>query len=253
MGLERERIERTKRKCTRREGGRANYVASKPTGLRAKIKRSRARGVELERPVYGRQSTLLLAVKKPRDETSDGERRCVLMIPGDRHARVTQCGVTARPVKALSREAQLVTPGGGRVGDEVVRIKLERLVQKRERGLGVAGHVRGDVGERAQIKPIGVEVLDPLPQFPLDLRFLHAGLDDTDDALSDLILEIENVFESAIVSVGPEKFSGFCFRKSRRDPNAPRGPEHAAFQNVACAKRASGRANVRGVALVVRP
>src|SRR5436309_320024 len=117
---------------------------------------------------------------------------------------MAQGGVALRLVEALSSETELMAPGGERMDGKIVRIELERLLQQGERLVGVARHMSGYIRQRVQIKLIGVEILSLLLTNSLDFRFLHARLNNAGDARGDLILEIENIFDRTVVSVGPE-------------------------------------------------
>ena len=98
-------------------------------------------------------------------------------------------------MQAGTAEAKVATPRHECVRGGVGRIAFKRLLQERKRGGGVAGRVRVYVRQGAQQEIIGVEVFGTLSLGAFDLGLADAGLDRSDHADGNVILERENVFE----------------------------------------------------------
>ena len=102
------------------------------------------------------------------------------------------------------------------MGGGVVRVQLERVLQKPRGDPGVRRHHRRHVRQSAQIEVVGVEVFGTLSPGAFDLRLPQARLDDADHFFGDLILQVENVLQRAVESVGPEMRPGFGFDQLAR-------------------------------------
>jgi hypothetical protein len=63
-----------------------------------------------------------------------------------------------------------------------------------------------------EIEIVGAEAVGPLAPRAFDLRTSKIRLDDADDGLRDLVLQIEDVFQRAVVSIGPEN----CIKERKR-------------------------------------
>ena len=119
-----------------------------------------------------------------------------------------------------ARVANLVAPGDQSVGGSVVRVQLERVFQKSLGDLGVRRDHRHHVRQSAQIEVIGVEVFGTLSLGAFNLRPLQARLNDADHFFGDLILQVENLLQFSVVSVGPKVRTGFGFEQLGGDAHA---------------------------------
>src|ERR1700731_2610065 len=97
----------------------------------------------------------------------------------------------------------------------------------------------------------------PLPELGgiLALRALNLGSDDTrrdgaDKAAGDLVLNRKDVFERAVVALGPEMMAARRVDKLRCDAHARASLSHAAFEHVAHAEIAADFAHVCRFAFV---
>jgi hypothetical protein len=66
----------------------------------------------------------------------------------------------------------------------------------------------------------------------------------------DLVLEVENVLERAVVFLGPEMRTALGFEELRRDADAVAGPPHSALDYIAHAELAPDLTDVDRLALV---
>src|SRR5262249_1742892 len=130
----------------------------------------------------------------------------------------------------------IVTEREGRVRGGVVGIELEGPLEIRDREGDVIGHRGVRVGEGAEIEVVGAEILGALPPGALDLGAANARLDDPDDRRGDLVLEVEDVFHDAVVSVGPDMLAGLRIDELTGDAHAIAALAHAAFEDVADAE-----------------
>ncbi len=180
----------------------------------------------------------------------DRERRRVVGRARDHEAGVPECGGSLGFVETKLREENLVAMGEPRMGGGVVRVQLERVLQNPRGDPGVGGRHRGHVRQRAQIEVIGVEIVGMLSPGAFDLRALQAGLDDADDLVGDLVLQVENVFQRAVVAVGPQMRPGRGLDQLRRDAHPVARLAHASFQDIAHAELTPDLSHIDGSALV---
>ena len=75
-------------------------------------------------------------------------------------------------------------------------------------------------------------------------------LDRRDDALGDVVLHGEQVFQHAVVAVGPDVLAGLGLDQLAGDAQAPVGHAHAALEHVAHAEIARDGAHVGRLVLV---
>ena len=94
-------------------------------------------------------------------------------------------------------------------------------------------------GKPAQVVVIGGQIFGGFAVGPLDLLNFQLGGDGTHDALSDVVLKIEQIFEGALKTARPEMCSGFRVDKLTRDANPVARLAHAAFEDVAHTKFAA--------------
>ena len=95
--------------------------------------------------------------------------------------------------------------------ERVVRVVLQRFD---EQGVCLRVLPRGllvDLGQGLQIGVVGGDAARPLPARSLDLRCLDLGRDEQRDVLGDAILEVEDVADRAVETLGPEVGPGRPF------------------------------------------
>src|SRR5262249_18514129 len=109
---------------------------------------------------------------------------------------------------------------------------------------------RMKVGLPAQVIVISVEAPGRLALGALDLRLLQLRRNRADHASGHLILELENVLQRAVETVGPEMTAGGGIDELRRDSHAVCRLAHAALEHVADAELATDLLDVYGMALV---
>ena len=101
-------------------------------------------------------------------------------------------------------EHLLAAPGRVGVRNGIVGIDGERLLQQRQGQLRLVKRLRVHIRKRAQIEVIGIETVRSLAARPLDLRLLQLRSNGADDAGGHLILQVEDVLDSAIETIRPE-------------------------------------------------
>jgi hypothetical protein len=149
---------------------------------------------------------------------------------------VAKRGALVGLVKTAARETNLVAHAKPSVGDGVVRVERERIVQKPRRNLRVGGHRSHDVRHRAQTEIVGAEVIGVLAPRALDFGFPQARLDDADHLVGDLILEVEHIRDRPVEPVGPQMRARLGLDQLPRDAQAIAGLAHAALQDITHAK-----------------
>jgi hypothetical protein len=138
------------------------------------------------------------------------------------------------------------------MGGSVVGVQFERASHKLSANRRVANGNRGQVWESSQIKVIGVEAFRALSPRTIDLQLAQAWLDDADHFVSNLILQLEDIFQPAVEFLGPKMRPGFGLEGLRRDAQARACFAHAALQEVPHAKLAPDLAHVDGLSLRVQ-
>ncbi len=141
-------------------------------------------------------------------EARRGECRRVVSAGLERGPRMLKPSGLVSLMQAAPQIALLIAPGCCGMRRGVVRLKRERLVKQWERLLGIAWHRYLSMGQGAQIQVVGVQIFRALTLGTLDLGLAQAWLDCADYAEGDLILELENVAERAIVALGPDMATG---------------------------------------------
>src|SRR6266536_1192603 len=109
---------------------------------------------------------------------------------------------------------------------------------------------RVNAGLPAQIIVVSVEAPGGLALGALDLRLFEPGRDRADDALGHLVLELENVLERAVETVGPQMRPVCRIDELRRDAHPVGRLAHAAFEHVTDAELATDLLYVYGMTLV---
>src|SRR5262249_8833903 len=105
--------------------------------------------------------------------------------------------------------------------------------------------------------PMGPHQAFPGPEFtsvlrlcPQNFRRHDSRCDCAGDLMWHFVLDGENMFESAVVTIGPDVVSIGCVDQLRSDADAIPGFSDAAFKHIADAKFASYLANVDRFGLV---
>src|SRR5207237_5707036 len=105
-------------------------------------------------------------------------------------------------------------------------------------------------GQTAQIERIGVETFGRLALGTLDLGFFHRWRDRPDNALSHLVLQIEDVAEPTIKPFCPKMCPSGGIDELSRDAHSVCRLANAPFQHVAHSKLAPDLLHVDGAPLV---
>src|SRR6516164_6526499 len=107
-----------------------------------------------------------------------------------------------------------------------------------------------NAGLPAQVIVVRIEAPGGLALGALDFRLLELRRDRADHALRHLVLELENVLERAVETVGPQMRPACRIDELRRDAHAVRRLAHAAFEHVPDAELATHLLYVYGMTLV---
>ena len=130
------------------------------------------------------------------------------------------------------------------------RIELQRLFEVTHADRGVFRHHRGRMRQGAQIEVVGVKAVGPLTLGALNLGAAEIWLDDSDDAMRDLVLQIAHVLDRAVVPIRPQVRARLGFEQLRRDTQARSRFANAALQHVTHAQFAPDLPDVDRLALV---
>src|SRR5262245_31928694 len=249
MPFEARRIEGAQSERPVRIVFRQGRIASARVNVRTPVERGGAGAVQRERAGDGTRRRLEIP-----GEVKDGERRegecCGVVGPqSQRQSRVAHARRSAGVVEA-GAIVDLVTQGHRRVRRCVVGIELERLFEIPDRDGDALGHRRVRMGQRAEIEVVRAQIVRPLPASALDLGAANARLDDPDDGLRDPVLELEDVFQYAVISVGPEMGTGVRLDELFGDAQAIAALAHAPLEHVANAELAPDLLDVDDLALV---
>ena len=121
---------------------------------------------------------------------------------------------------------------------------LSASVEEANGLLAVGLAVRREMRQGAERQVVGGEAFRPLAAGKRDLGHVDRGADGAGDPLGDVILEVEEVVDDAVVAVGPEMRAGNGVDELRRDADAVAGLAHAPFEHVAHAEGAGDLADV---------
>src|SRR6478672_5902941 len=144
-----------------------------------------------------------------------------------------------------------VAISGTGVGGGKIWIEFDRAVEQAQRlvvRLPVTKLIKP--GQTAQIEGIGVETRGRLALGALDLGFFHRRRDRPDNALSHLVLQIEDVAETAIKPISPKMCSSSGIDQLSRDAHSVCRLANAAFQHVAHPKLTPDLLHIDGAPLV---
>src|ERR1041385_5654971 len=93
-----------------------------------------------------------------------------------------------------------------------------------------------NTGHAAQIVVVGVEALGRLVLGALDLRLFQLRRDRANDICRHLVLQIENIFECAVETIGPQMSATGGVDELTRYANAAGCFTHTALQKIAHAQ-----------------
>src|SRR5918993_2070091 len=102
-----------------------------------------------------------------------------------------------------AQETLLVAPCRMRLGRRIIRLSIQCRKQKTQRLFAVLWRIGIGVWQGTKVKIIGIEAVWALATCPVDLSAAEAGLDGSNHACSNLVLEIENALHAAIEAIGP--------------------------------------------------
>ena len=114
----------------------------------------------------------------------------------------------------------------------------------------VLAPVRPEMRQRPERQVVGGEAFRPLAAGERDLGRADRRAHGAGDPLGDLVLEVEEVVDDAVVAVGPEMGAGHGVDQLRRDAHAVARLAQAPFEHVADAEGARHLAHVHRLALV---
>ena len=106
------------------------------------------------------------------------------------------------------------------------------------------------MGQSPEIEIVGVEAVRPLALRALDLGPAEFGSMMPTMSGGDLVLQVEDVLERAVESVGPEMRAGLGFDQLAGDARRVAGLAHAALEHIAHAEFAPDLLDVDRLALV---
>ncbi len=102
------------------------------------------------------------------------------------------------------------------MGGSIVGVDSQRLIKVTDGDPALLGRLRRREGEGSKEEVVRIEAFRALPPRSFDLRSLNAGLDDRHHPICNLVLQVEDVLERAIKTVGPQVGAGFGLDKLQR-------------------------------------
>ena len=111
------------------------------------------------------------------DEGADAQRLRVVRADAQRDAGMVQRGGPVLGMKSTAKEALLMAPGGMGVGDGVIRVQPQGLLEEAQGLVGVGRRVRESMRQRPQVEIVGVEAVGPLAARPFYFGAPQGGLE----------------------------------------------------------------------------
>ena len=102
----------------------------------------------------------------------------------------------------------------------------------------------------AEVVVVGFQALCRLAPGTLDLGLLHFRCDRTDDARGDLVLQIEDLRQRSVETIGPQVGTRRGIDELAGDAQAVARPAHASLDHIADTQLAPDLLHVHGPALV---
>ena len=119
-----------------------------------------------------------------------------------------------------------------------------------ERGDVAGGIAAVEVGQGAEEVVVGRRIVGPAAARAVDLGFSDLRLDEADDGLGDAVLELEDLAELAVKTLGPLMGTGLGVDELDGDPHAAAGKTDAAFEEIADAELIGDLAGIYRAVLV---
>ncbi len=136
------------------------------------------------------------------------------------------------------------------VGRGEARIERDRALQQRAALGDVIAAVTRDQLTATQIPIVRLDVVGASARHPPALLGRQRDLERGDDLTRDLVLDLEDVGQLAVVALGPDVAAGRPVDQLGRDPDAVAGLAHAAFERMPHAELAAHLPQIGGAALV---
>ncbi len=128
----------------------------------------------------------------------------------------------------------------------IARIALDRLLQQTERfGIRRPMHRGG-----AKIEVVGRQIGGGALGRTRGFGSLQGGFDDARDARRDPVLQIENIVERTLETIGPQLRAGDGIDQVTADPEPIAAFAHRAFEQISHAELAADLLHIHGLALV---
>ena len=162
-------------------------------------------------------------------------------------------GAGALALKGLPIEAAEVCAAARRLSPNfgsIVGVDSQRLLKVTDGDSALFGRLRRREGKGSKEEVVRIEAFWPLPTRSFDLRPLNAGLDDRYHPIRNLVLQVEDVLERAIKTVGPQVGAGLGLDKLHGDAHAQARLANTPFKHVTHAELAAHPPNVNRLSLV---
>ncbi len=137
---------------------------------------------------------------------------------------------------------------GGR--PRIAGVEVARLVEQADRLGIVLPPVCPQMRQRAQHQVVGGEAFRAFALGERDLRLLDRRMHRARDLFGDLVLEIEQVVDHAVVGIGPEMRAAGRVDELCRHPDSVMRLAQRSFEHVADAERPRDLADISRPALV---
>ena len=106
------------------------------------------------------------------------------------------------------------------------------------------------VPKAALVEVPGAQIVRPVRARPLALGLAKLGLDCTHQRCGDFVLNGENIFQLAVVALGPDMVARQTVNQLRRDTNALAGLANTAFEHIGHAQCPGNFADVGRLPLI---